>query len=54
VFCRAAPRAACARLPLGLSQESEITHVSDTIDLASMEVEDGYKGPRMQGEVGAH
>ncbi|KIY99524.1 protein phosphatase 5 [Monoraphidium neglectum] len=34
--------------------ESEITHVSDTIDLASMEVEDGYKGPRMQedGEGG--
>jgi hypothetical protein len=36
------------------TQESEITHVSDTIDLSAMLVEDSYKGPRMQGaRVGA-
>lgn len=29
--------------------ESEITHVSDTIDLSAMAVDDAYKGPRMQG-----
>lgn len=28
--------------------DSEITHVSDTIDLSTMPVEDSYKGPRMQ------
>ncbi|GBF88948.1 hypothetical protein Rsub_01447 [Raphidocelis subcapitata] len=34
--------------------ESEITHVSDTIDLESMAVEESYSGPRMQedGEGG--
>lgn len=34
--------------------ESEITHVSDTIDLSAIAVEDSYKGPRMQedGEGG--
>jgi hypothetical protein len=30
-------------------QDSEVTHVSDTIDLDSMLVEESYKGPRMQG-----
>lgn len=35
-------------LPLYL-QDSEITHVSDTIDLSTMPVEDSYAGPRMQG-----
>eukprot|EP00775_Hariotina_reticulata_P007235 gene7235-7448_t len=28
--------------------DSEITHVSDTIDLSTMPVEDSYAGPRMQ------
>ena len=32
------------------AQESEITHVSDTIDLSGMAVEDSYTGPRMAGE----
>lgn len=31
-------------------QDSEITHVSDTIDLDSMDVEESYTGPRMDGE----
>jgi hypothetical protein len=37
-------------LPVVHRQDSEITHVSDTIDLSTMPVEDGYTGPRMQGE----
>lgn len=32
-----------------LLQDSEITHVSDTIDLSAMPVEDSYTGPRMKG-----
>lgn len=33
-------------------QESEITHISDTIDLTTYPVEDSYDGPRMEGERG--
>lgn len=34
---------------LVLVQDSQITHVSDTIDLSAMPVEDAYTGPRMKG-----
>jgi hypothetical protein len=30
--------------------ESEITHISDTIELDSFIIESGYKGPMMEGE----
>lgn len=33
-------------------QDSEITHVSDTIDLAEFVIEDSYTGPRMEGAQG--
>lgn len=34
-----------------LLQDSEITHVSDTIDLSTMPVEDSYTGPCMIGRL---
>lgn len=39
----------CSELIILWLQDSEVTHVSDTIELSSMPIEDSYKGPRMKG-----